>query len=177
VSALQTLLDTDAIRKVIYRYCRGIDRMDRAEVRQCYHDDGYEVHGGSFEGDIEAYLDWVWKMLEKYSCTQHLVCNILVDLRGSVAVAESCSVAVHIGRDERPQNNLMTGFRYVDRFERRNGEWRIVRRVAIAEWSKVGRVEDRWQLPNHLLTGRRDRGDVLYSMLDELAASSVEVTP
>ena len=39
-AAVEELLAKQAIREVIYRYCRGLDRMDRALALSCWHPGG-----------------------------------------------------------------------------------------------------------------------------------------
>ena len=72
------LLDKEAIRDVVYRYCRAIDRHDLEALRNCYHADATDDHG-SFRGTIDEYLVWVEKLLERYSWTMHSVSNSLID--------------------------------------------------------------------------------------------------
>lgn len=43
--AVRVLLDKQAITEVVLRYCRGVDRLDMALVRSCYHDPIRLVHG------------------------------------------------------------------------------------------------------------------------------------
>jgi hypothetical protein len=163
---LQGLIDDRAIRDVILRYCRGVDRMDRELVRSCYHDGATDSHG-SFEGSVDDYLEWVWKVLGRYSMTQHFVANCLVELLDDQrATVETYGVALHRS-DEHPDDptrNLVTGFRFVDRFELRDSEWRIIRRVGVTEWSRVERPADRWSFPAAFVTGRRDRTDPVYEV-------------
>jgi hypothetical protein len=166
--AVAALAAKSEIEEVVLRYCRGIDRMDRELVRSCYHADAIDEHG-SFTGGVDAFLDWVWALLARYEMTMHFIGNVLVELVGDAAVAESYGVAWHRSADPRPQWNLVTGFRYVDRFERRgDGAWRIARRVAVTEWSRVDAPRDRWQVPPTLRVGRRDRSDALYELLEGL---------
>ena len=105
------------IRDVVMRYCRGIDRMDRQLVRSCYHADATDDHG-SFSGGVDEFLAWVWPLLERYTLTMHFVGNLLIEVGDDVAAAETYGIAFHRSEDARPQLNLMTGFRYLDRFER-----------------------------------------------------------
>ena len=163
--ALTELLDKQAIAEVVLRYCRGVDRMDRELVRSCYHPDARDVHG-SFQGDRDAYLDWVFDLLSRYDSTMHFVGNQLVEPRGDVARCESYGIAFHRGDLARPDKNLVTGFRFVDRFERRDDRvWRIAQRVATTEWARVDTPQDRWPVPDSFLTGRRDRDDPVYEPL------------
>ncbi len=168
-AALDELLARREIEDVVLRYCRGIDRMDRELVRSCYHDGATDEHG-SFSGDADAFIDWAFRLLARYSVTMHCVANVLVELRGAAAVSESYGVAFHRSDDPRPELNLVTGFRFVDRFERRDGAWRIARRVATTEWSRVDERGSWWPLGEGLRRGQRDRGDVLYALLEELDA-------
>jgi hypothetical protein len=162
---LRRLLDQREIEDAILRYCRGIDRMDRELVRSCYHPDATDEHG-SFSGGVDEFLEWVWKLLARYESTMHLVGNVLVEVQGEVAAAETYGVSFHRGPESSPQLNLITGFRYLDRFERREqGPWKIAARVAVSEWSRRDDPAGRWPVPESLRRGRRDRSDALYALL------------
>lgn len=164
---VQDLLDRRDIEDVILRYCRGIDRMDRSLIRSCYHHDATDHHG-SFSGTVDEFLEWVFGLLARYTHSQHFVGNVLIEVEGDVAVAETYGIAFHRSEEDKPYLNLMTGFRYLDRFERREDGWRIATRTAVTEWSRVDDLAGRWETPEGLLTGRRDRGDALYALLSGL---------
>jgi hypothetical protein len=151
------------IRQVVLRYCRGIDRMDRELVRSCYHPDATDSHG-TFSGGVEEFLTWVWRILDRYTLTMHYVANQLVEAHGADrARCESYGMAVHRTDGGEARGNLTTGFRFVDDFERRGGEWRIMRRMATTEWVRVEHEADRWPIPAGMLKGRRDRSDAVYA--------------
>jgi SnoaL-like domain len=155
--------DELAIHRVVLRYCRGIDRMDRELVRSCYHPEATDSHG-SFNGGVEEFLDWVWRILGRYTATMHYIANQLVDgAADDRARCESYGVAIHRTDGGEARGNLTTGFRFVDDFSRRDGDWRIIRRVATTEWVRVERDEERWPIPADMLTGRRDRSDAVYA--------------
>lgn len=171
---IERLLAEHAIERVLHAYCRGIDRMDRELVSSCYHPDAVDTHG-SFEGGVDEFLAWVWRLLDRYEHTMHMLTNILVDIDendSDVAVCESYGIAFHSSANPDPKLNLITGFRFADRFERRpepggaRGRWRIARRVATTEWVRADRPEARWPIPATMLRGRRDRGDVIYRIRD-----------
>ena len=168
---IRALLDRREIEDVVLRYCRGIDRMDRELVRACYHADATDDHG-SFQGGVDEFLDWVFRLLGRYSQTMHFVGNVLVEPGPSavgeaaaVAAVETYGVAFHRSSEEATHLNLTTGFRYLDRFEHREGQWRIAARTAVTEWSRIDDPAGRWETPEGFLTGRRDRGDALYALL------------
>lgn len=156
------LLDERAIRAVVLTYCRGIDRMDRGLVRSCYHDDAVEEHG-SFSGTIDEYIEWVWNVLARYDRTAHIVANQLIEIRGDRAHSETYGIAFHEGDAGDPTKNLTTGFRYLDRFERRGHRgWKIVQRVGVTDWCRLLPAETRWAIPEHFLAGARGSADPLY---------------
>jgi hypothetical protein len=164
VDELEHLVTEAAIRRVVAQYCRGIDRLDLELVRACYHPDAVDVHG-SFSGTVDEYLAWVGRLLEKYDATAHYVANQLVEIADDDpdrARVETYGVAVHRAASGAPHLNLTTGFRFVDRFERRGGEWRIAHRVAVTDWSRRVAPDDWWPLPEQHRRGERGPGDALH---------------
>lgn len=166
-TALRLLLDKQAIQDVLLRYCRGIDRMDQSLVRACYHPDAQDEHG-SFCGGVDAFIDWVWRLLGRYRMSMHYLTQTLIEVSGDAAVAESYGISIHEGLDDRAVSNLIVGFRYVDRFERRGGEWRIARRVCTTEWVRRDDPSSRWPVSDHLRKGLRGQSDIVYELLSEL---------
>jgi len=79
MSDVQLLLAEREVKNVVLRYCRGVDRMDLALVRSCYHPDA-DDHHGDFAGGVDEALRWVWDVLATYSSTVHLVANMLVEI-------------------------------------------------------------------------------------------------
>jgi hypothetical protein len=164
--ALQELLDKQAVHEVVLRYCRGIDRMDRELVRSCYHDDATDEHG-TFLGTRDEFVEWVMDAVTKFAVTMHVVANHLCEVDGDVAFAETYGIGYHQGppADDK-RRNFATGFRYVDRFERRDGEWRIATRVAVREWTQQVLREQQWEIrpDRDGRRGRRDRDDAVYTI-------------
>jgi len=169
-SELDQLLSEAAIRRVLARYCRGIDRMDEALVRSCYHPGAVDSHG-NFEGPVEEFVPWALSMVERYTMTMHFLGTILIEPTADpdVAHSEAYALAYHRREGGRDHHNLVAGFRYVDRFERRavgdgGPEWRIAKRVAVSEWIRRDPPEGWWPIGDDFLTGRRDRDDVVYRL-------------
>jgi hypothetical protein len=157
-----------AIREVVSRYCRGIDRLDMELVRSCYHPGGIDHHTG-FDGPIEEYVAWVEPKLRGFDGTMHLTGNHMVEFEGSRALSETYGMAVHWGTpSDSPQLNFTSGFRYIDLMERRDGEWRILERYACREWT---RSDANLFIPREGPgpVGRRDREDPLYRLRSQLS--------
>jgi len=162
---LATLLAHHEIGEVIHRYCRGIDRMDWDLVRGCYHPDAVDDHG-DFVGTIDEFIPYIQAGLPRFERTQHFIGNLMVELDGDTARAETYLVAYHRLRANatKPERDFVVGLRYVDDFARRAGEWRIARRVCAFEWSRIDPVAaGGWTLAPRATTGQRDRTDVVYA--------------
>lgn len=167
---VDTLLAREEIAGVLHRYARGIDRLDFDLVRSCYHPDAYDDHG-TMKGSVDEFVAAAQAFLPRFAATMHFLGNMFIEVDGDVARAETYAVAYHrlepegaAGKDD------IWGIRYVDRFERRAGEWRIAHRVVAQEWRRVEPVPaGRGRGVEPGVWGRRDRGDVLYGVLEATA--------
>lgn len=167
-AALDALLDKQEIGELVLRYCRGIDRCDRAAVADCFHPDATDLHG-SFRGTVTEFIDWAFHLLERYDATMHLVANQLITLAGDRAVSETYGIAHHRSADPDPRRNLTVGFRYIDLVERRADRvWRIADRVATTEWVQAPSAETRWPIPADSAVGARDMTDPIHTFLARL---------
>ncbi len=159
---VQSLLDKQAVLEVVLRYCRGVDRLDLALVRSCYHPDGVDHHTG-FTGSADDYVAWIDVGLRRFAGTMHLIGNHLCELAGDTAYAETYGTAHHWGEPlEDPARNFTSAFRYVDRFERRAGDWRIAERFAVREWTRAVPAEVVRAKEGEGPVARRDRSDPAY---------------
>ena len=52
------VIDKQAITEIIYRYCRGLDRMDRELTLSCWHEGGTDDHGALFSGTADEFVAW-----------------------------------------------------------------------------------------------------------------------
>lgn len=134
---LQQLQDERDIRRIIYRYCRAVDRSDFALLRSCYHPDAFDDHG-VYKGGVDGLLDYIRGESGKFLHTMHFIGNVLIDIDGDTADTEAYTLAFHRmpASPTKPLRDLVVGLRYLDRFERRTGRWAIARRVCVFAWSQ-----------------------------------------
>ena len=159
---LRRLLDEEAIKKVHLRYCRGVDRMDFDLIRSCYHPDAVDEHG-DFVGGVDGFIAYARENLPKFVSTNHCICNQLVEVHGDVAFAEHSGIAYHrLPPDENGiEKDWISTIRYIDRFERRSGEWRIARRRCLVDSDRVDPVGETL-IPSGTMAGSRDFSDPSY---------------
>jgi hypothetical protein len=138
---LQLLLDEAAIRRVLVRYTRAIDRMDWDLLRTCYHP-GAVDHHGLYVGDVEGFIAMLAEKLPLDESTTHFLGNQELEIEGDVAFSETACIARHrrAASGETPASDYFAFVRYCDRFERRDGEWRIAHRVVTYEPGRVDEV-------------------------------------
>jgi hypothetical protein len=167
-AGLRQLLDEREIRRVVLRYCRGVDRGDVELIRSCYHPGSTDTHG-RYDGDGQAFADYVVPVLaERYTATMHAVHDSLIELDGPQAHVDTYFVAYHVSVEPADQAHLYVfGGRYVDRFERRDTGWRIAARVVVRDWSirhpiTPEALERELAEGRAFEAGRRDREDLGY---------------
>jgi hypothetical protein len=152
------LLAKQAITEVIYRYARAIDRMDEELLRSVFHPASRHCHfyeGVSSDPDAPSskeapgdFVAFALGVLSAFTRTHHQLGNTLIHLQGTDrAIAETYFTAFHRMRPrgdplaaENAYDNEMdyfVGGRYLDRFECRDGEWRIVQRTGMTDWVRV----------------------------------------
>jgi SnoaL-like domain len=130
VSKLNELIARQEIEAALLRYCRGVDRLDKALMLSAYHPDAIDDHGVVVLG-AEAFCDWAID----YHCamnmvTQHAISNLTIDVDGDTAHSEC--YYTYMGTVDGANTQFSFG-RYVDRHEKRNGVWAIAARFCFIE--------------------------------------------
>jgi hypothetical protein len=183
---IETISAHIEIRQVLYRYCRGVDRGDEALLRRVYHPDATDDHG-TWKGrgvDFAAYI--VASLDRQQGVAQHHITNVLIELDGDAARVESYFVAFHPypaqtadparedtaagaaagtapGASERI---AFVGGRYLDRFERRGGEWRISDRKVVLDWTREDLPGSGWSAHGQFERGGRRGADASSLLFD-----------
>lgn len=166
--ALAALLDREAIRDCLNRYCRGIDRIDEEALRSAYWEDATDCHG-AWNGSATGFIDQALARMRLGGRRVHQISSIAIELHGDVAGVESSFLALQAAAATPSRETFLAG-RYVDRFERRDAEWRIVARTVVYDWIEE-RERPELAQPDELLFGlRRPNGQVapsdpVYAML------------
>lgn len=161
-------LDFIEVQQVLARYSRGIDRMDREIILSVYWEDAYDSHAVC-EGSPTQFADWIGANMTRYRASNHMLGQSVIELDGDHADTETYFAAFHHEPREDEDTMVLVGGRYHDLFERRGGEWRILRREVLIDWvqeSPMGDALGRLSLirPEESL-GRRDRQDRSYRSL------------
>jgi len=133
----------ERIRDCVARLARGEDRRDAAVISSCFWSDG-AVDFGIFAGTFDDYLAWVTPGAPSIPVTLHTLGQSLIDLSGEAAKVETHVNAYHRIDFGTEEHDVFLGGRYLDRFERRDGQWRIAHRTMLYDWMRDLGVSVDW---------------------------------
>ena len=140
---LKALVEREKIRECIGRLARGEDRRDAELISASYWQDSTTDYG-VFVGSFDKYLAWVVPGSPAIPVTQHVLGQSVIDLKSDTALVETHVTSYHrvnMGNEER---DTVIGGRYLDRLEKRGGEWRIAHRVMLYDWFRDFGVSVDW---------------------------------
>ncbi|WP_230673525.1 nuclear transport factor 2 family protein [Rathayibacter sp. Leaf248] len=142
---LETLIDRVAIRELVDTYARGADRRDAVLEASVFADDGEVL---LFSGDPEttepvdtirgrdALVRTFEGLIAQYDATTYLNGQSSVRfVTADAAEGETYCTALHLLRDAGQRYLLTMSIRYLDRFERIDGRWRIAQRRLVIDWT------------------------------------------
>ena len=156
----QTLLDQVALRDLVMRYCRGVDRRDFALLRSLYHDDAIDDHGAMFSGGPDDFVAWLPAAMAPWELTIHAVTNSLFVIEADRAEGEHYVRAWHRTYPPRRKEYVVHG-RYLDRYERRAGAWKFLHRSLVFDTGEVCDIDEEamTMLGGDAPHGNSDRAD------------------
>lgn len=125
---LQRLLDEAECRTLLMRYGPAVDWRDRTELDRLFWPDA-EVDLGVFKGLGAETPEFLIQNAGQSLRRWHVSSSLSLKVDGESAYAESYAVTHAITGDGSAEmaSHLFLG-RYVDRLEKRGGEWRIASR-------------------------------------------------
>jgi len=166
---LAVLLDKAEIHDVLMRYGRGVDRADGDLLRSCYHPGAIEEHGSSYVGPASDYIANAVLRIPKMGVMAHYICNVHVDfVEADLAYVEAYVLTFARLKKEGQDWDTLTGGRLVDRFERRDGAWKIAHRKMTFDWNHDQPSNEGWCLglfnpaDPKMNFGRKDHSDLSY---------------
>ena len=155
---------TQQIHNALLSYCRGIDRLDPVAVAAGFHPGAELRDYGAEPMSIETFVDHALASLRKrFSATQHRISNTSIDFDRDAtgALVETYVLAFHVSVSDGDTFLHTFNGRYIDRFEERDGAWKIAMRTLRNDWSKVEPI-DRTMGGTWVASGRVGDSDPLW---------------
>jgi hypothetical protein len=142
---LSRLADRFEIADVLSANAHGVDRQDGQLVLSCYHPDATFTFLDQPPVPVTEFLSGSSSMAVALRLTGHHLSNHLVSFDGDQADSQIYLSAYHLVAADAPpapvfsgrgkEYGVLIGGRYIDRFERRDKGWRILRRTLTFDWS------------------------------------------
>jgi SnoaL-like domain len=134
-TAVEILIEKQAITEVLYRYCRAMDRIDREATLAIWHPNGtcnYSSTAGVPDMLFRDYLTGSTKSRQGFANHSHQITNILIELNGARAVSEAYFTASlqTVPAGGTVTEHLWRG-RYLDRWLKRGADWAIDHRQVV----------------------------------------------
>lgn len=137
---IESLRAERAITRVVLAYARAVDALDFERLRDCFHPDAMIHYGEVFSGRRDEAIAWLEDSLPRLQATMHDFGTPWIELdldRGRARCETYSTNAARFPADAKGEVLLnVTGTRYLDVFERRDGEWRILERRNATVWAQ-----------------------------------------
>ena len=181
------LQDRMEIQDCLFRYVRGVDRRNWDLVRSAYHPDAYDDHG-NYKGPIPGFVQSVIDRHHTIEQSTHAISNVQIEFAGPDRALVETYFIVH--QRHMPEGNqacapfmrgrhpsaeeaveVETVGRYVDQFTRRDGAWKIARRVVVFEVYRAQAAPPGGGLMKNWVIARRDGQDAVQTARKEMGIS------
>lgn len=121
--------DVLEIQDVLVRYARALDWLDDEMLRTAFFDDA-EIDYGFFRGSFREFAPILMQVERDVGRRWHMATQVKIQIDGETAEVESYQLSLATPAVESvPPADLAHFYGYyLDRMQRRNGRWGIVRR-------------------------------------------------
>jgi hypothetical protein len=165
-TAVEILLNKQAITEVLYRYCRAMDRIDRQATLGVWHPDAtcnYSSTAGVPDMLFRDYLAGSTKSRQGFANHSHQITNILIEVEGDRAASEAYFTASLQTVPEGTVTEHLWRGRYLDRWSRRDGKWAIDHRQVVFDSYTPYDFPAERAIGAPTALSRRDGGDPSYA--------------
>ncbi|MFM7404950.1 MAG: nuclear transport factor 2 family protein [Erythrobacter sp.] len=159
-----TPADRFAIQDLAALYMRGLDRLDGDLLAAQFWPEA-RLEYGIYSGGPAEFATFCMAALKDHDRNQHMLGQHLIDFTGAdEAFGEVYYQAYHRTTDEAgAKRDLVIAGRYVDRYERRVGIWKIAYRSELVDWLRDDPASDAMLDVAPFIIGARKPADPLYA--------------
>ena len=166
ISALREIIEMHAIQEVMLRYTRAADRNDFELMQTIFWPEGTDNHG-MYSGDAAGFFVRARKNRDLLTARYHIVGppRVLAWLGSQARVETYFHYVGAFVQDDGDEVLGVCAGRYRDLFEKRAGEWRVLHRVTVYDWSESRPYEPAWQffgIPPGINRGTVEPSDATY---------------
>ena len=148
MTEIERLVANAQIRDAMYRYARGVDRVDRELLESAYWPDATDDHI-AFKGRASELIPWLVDSLANFDQTFHCLGQMWIEFTGDTTARVETYLWNYLRIKSGPDSaeDIVQAGRYLDVFECRANEWRIADRRFITDWIRELGPSASWTEP------------------------------
>ncbi len=139
---LRRLEDIEAIRRLLHDIARGTDRFDSELLARSIRADATLDMGGAKAIAGADFAQALKPPAAPRPGRMHIVANERIDVDGDDARSESYILSCQDVLVDGMRKTRFRAGRYLDRFVREAGAWKLTSRMLVDEWSRVDEVTE-----------------------------------
>jgi hypothetical protein len=162
----QDTIDRVAIMDLLARYNRGVDRCDLDTLNGVWAEGATTDYGANGGDAREWSANTVASLRANFLRTQHMLGQMVIDLDGDRATAETYCRAYHEFEGPDGREEMTVGGRYLDDLVRTPTGWRIAKRRYVMDWNANRPSTAKWDQGLYAMLARRSArhpDDALYT--------------
>ncbi len=136
---LDKMQDQNEISQLILRWGFYRDKGLWQELAKCFHSDG-TIDVSWYSGSFKGFVDASKKMAEKGNFSKHLISAPIINIKNNKAISEANVTIMARGKIGPIEADLTSYARFYDLLEKRNGTWKVVKRITIYEKDRLDSV-------------------------------------
>ncbi|MBI1179877.1 MAG: nuclear transport factor 2 family protein [Alphaproteobacteria bacterium] len=165
-AAIDRAVSKQALHELNTAYCRAADRADPDLLRAVWHPDA-KVSYGEYSGGYEGFCDYWEGVREHFERITHLIGNDYFQVDGDRAVGETQVARFEVLPRKTGTIDRVIGGRFLDRYERRGGVWKLSGRAFVLDWNVNRPTTAQWDRGVYAslrLRGARAPDDPVYAL-------------
>lgn len=132
---IDILLAEREIREIANNCAHYVDRGNMEGLRSLFHTDAIAEYGFNKSKTVDEFIEHFMVQRPRLSDVQHHITTNIVKIDGDYAEAENYAIAHCLTEEEDGTKAFVIGGRYLDKYERRDGVWKISHRIGLEDWS------------------------------------------
>jgi len=140
---IRDLISRQEIYDRLCDYMHAQDRLDPALHRSVFFDDATTDYG-AYVGGPDGFVDFAQTILNAHLANHHMIGQAKIEIEGSVGFGEVYFQAHHRIVEAGEERDLFVSGRYIDRYECRDGVWKIAHRSERIDWVRSESRADEW---------------------------------
>ena len=162
---IEDYLAKQEIYELCCKYMRGLDRLDKALLLSVFWNDAWCDYGFT-QGPAHEFADFCMEALGTHNANHHMIGNVLIDVNGDEAFGEVYFNAYHKIAAGNAFEDVIIAGRYLDRYERRDDQWKFTYRSERVDFSHTQATNDPYfEQARDCLRGARS-DDAVYRTSD-----------